>query len=79
MDACAGINTLEGTLTALLLLVTITLTPPEGAAELNNTEQEVVPAPVNALSPQEKELMEGAAEDALLDMSEIDTDLAMLP
>lgn len=56
--------TAAGTVTALLLLATDTLTPVEGAAELSDTVHVVVPAPVNELLPHDKALIEGASGDA---------------
>ena len=52
--------TVAGTVTALLLLATLTVRPPVGAAELSDTVQAVVPAPVKELFPQESALTEGA-------------------
>ncbi|HEY2470617.1 MAG TPA: hypothetical protein VGI45_22675 [Terracidiphilus sp.] len=49
-----AIDTLAGTVTAPLLLVTATFTPPAGAAELNDTVHAVDPAPVNELVAQER-------------------------
>jgi hypothetical protein len=53
-----------GTVTALLLLATVTLTPVEGAAALSDTLHVVVPAPVKEVLPHEKALIEGADGDA---------------
>ena len=55
---------LVGTVTALLLLATVTPRPPDGAAELSETEQVVVLAPVKELPPHESALIEGAKSDA---------------
>jgi hypothetical protein len=57
--AVAGTVTEPGTVTALLLLVRATPTPPVGAAELSDTVHVVVPAPVNELLPQENALSVG--------------------
>jgi len=64
VDVPAATTTLAGTVTAVLLLATLTLAPPDGAAELSDRAQVVVPAPVNELLPQERALMEGANGDA---------------
>ena len=64
VDAPEAIVTPAGTVTALLLLATVTLTPAEGAAELSETVHVVVPAPVNEVLPHEKALIEGADGDA---------------
>ena len=58
-----AIATLDGTVTALLLLARLTLTPPDGAAELSDIVQDVDPAPVNDLLPHEKALIAGANGD----------------
>ncbi len=52
--------TAAGTVTALLLLANVTLTPVEGAAELSDTVHVVVPAPVNEPLPHVRALTEGA-------------------
>jgi len=54
---------LVGTVTALLLLATVTLRPPDGAAELSETVQVVVLAPVNELPAHESALIDGATVD----------------
>ena len=64
VDAPEATVTLAGTVTALSLLATDTLRPPEGAAELSDKEHAVVPAPVKALLPHENALIEGADGDA---------------
>lgn len=56
--------TLVGTVTAELLLVNVTASPPEAATELSETVHVVELAPVNELPPQENALMEGAKGDA---------------
>ena len=63
VDAPETTVTPEGTDTALLLLATVTLSPPEGAAELSDTVHGVVPAPVNELLPHESALIEGVKGD----------------
>jgi hypothetical protein len=63
VDAPEGTVTLAGTVTALSLLDTLTPSPPDGAAELNDTVQAVEPAPVNELLPHENALIEGASGD----------------
>lgn len=64
VDAPETTVMLAGTDTALLLLATVTLWPPEGAAELSDTVHVVVPAPVNELLPHESALIEGVNGDA---------------
>lgn len=64
VDAPEATVTPVGTVTALLLLATVTFTPVDGAAELSDTVHVVVPAPVNELFPHEKALTEGANGDA---------------
>jgi len=59
-DAPDATVTLAGTVTALLLLASVTAVPPEGAAELSVTVHGVDPAPVNELLPQENALNVGA-------------------
>ncbi len=64
-DAPDATVTLAGTFTALLLLPSATLKPPDGAAALSDTVQVVVPAPVKELLAHESALMEavnGAAD-----------------
>jgi hypothetical protein len=63
VDAPEATVTAAGTVTALLLLATVTLTPVEDAAELSDTVHVVVPAPVNELLPHDKALIEGANGD----------------
>ena len=60
VDAPAATDTLAGTVTALLLLASVTPVPPDGAAELKVTVHCVDPAPVNELVPQESALTVGA-------------------
>ena len=55
-DAPDAIDTVAGTVTALLLLAMATLIPPDGAAALTDTEHAVDPAPVNVLVLQESPL-----------------------
>jgi hypothetical protein len=79
VDAPAATVTLAGTVTAVLLLVSVTPVPPDGAAELNVTVHDVDPAPVNELVPQESELREGAGEDdELLRVSDVDFEVVPL-
>jgi hypothetical protein len=59
VDVPEATVTVAGTVTALLLLATVTLTPVEGAAELSDTVHVVVPAPVNEVLPHERALIEG--------------------
>ncbi len=64
-DAPDATITLAGTVTALLLLPSATLKPPDGAAELSDTVHAVVPAPVKELLPHESALIDavkGAAD-----------------
>ena len=58
VDAPEATDTLAGTVTALLLLNTFTLKPPDGAAELNERVHAVVPAPVKVWLPHESALIE---------------------
>jgi hypothetical protein len=60
----AAIDILAGTVTALLLLVTMTLMPPVGAAELNDTVHAVDPAPVKVTEPHVRPLTVGGPEIA---------------
>jgi hypothetical protein len=53
VDAPKATVTLPGTVTEVELLARATLWPPDGAAELNETVQVVVPEPVNELVPHE--------------------------
>ena len=55
----AAMDTLAGTLTALLLLVTRSVMPPVGAAALRDIVHAVEPAPVNVVLPQERPLTAG--------------------
>lgn len=55
-------ETLAGTFTALLLLVSVTLVPVEGAAELNDTVHDVDPFPVKVVVPQARALTVGAVD-----------------
>ena len=64
VDAPEATVTLAGTVTALSLLDTVTLSPLDGAAEVKDTVQAVEPAPVNELLPHDKALTEGASGDA---------------
>ena len=64
VDAPEATVTAAGTVTALLLLATVTLMPFEGAAEVSDTVQVVDPEPVNELLPHEKELIEGVTAAA---------------
>jgi hypothetical protein len=64
VDAPEAIVTPAGTVTALLLLVTLTITPAEGATELSETVHVVVPAPENEVLPHERALIEGPDGDA---------------
>ena len=64
VDIPEATATVAGTVTALLLLAMLMLTPLDGAAELSVTAHAVVPAPVNELFPQERALTEGANCDA---------------
>jgi hypothetical protein len=48
--------TLAGIVTDVELLARATVCPPDGAAELNETVQAVVPEPVNEAVPQDKPL-----------------------
>ena len=50
----AAIVTDPGTVTAKLLLDKLTVSPPDGAAEVNVTVQESVPEPVRELLLQER-------------------------
>ena len=61
VDRPEATATVAGTVTALLLLATLTLTPPDGAAELSDTVQGVVPAPVNELLPHERAFTVGVS------------------
>jgi hypothetical protein len=54
---------LAGTVTALLLLATVTPKPPEGATELSETVHVVVLAPVKELPAHERALIEGVKDD----------------
>ena len=58
--AFAGTISVDGTVTAALLLVIATLKPPLGAAPLNVTVQASVPEPVIEALPHEKALSVGA-------------------
>jgi hypothetical protein len=60
-DAPDATVTLAGTVTAPRLLERATTWPPEGAAELNDTEHAVDPAPVNELLPHVSALTEAPA------------------
>ena len=53
-------TTLAGTVNELELLASETLWPPDGAAELSETLQVVVPVPVKELLPHVSALTEGA-------------------
>ncbi len=64
VDAPEANVMVAGTVTALSLLDTVTLIPPDGAAELSDTVQAVEPAPVNELLPHENALIEGATGEA---------------
>ena len=55
--------TLAGTVTALLLLPTVTPMPVDGAAELSDTVHVVVPAPVYEALPHENAVIEGKVGD----------------
>ena len=57
----AGIMTLEGTVTALLSLARLILTPPVGAAEARLAVQESVPAPLREAWLHEIPVSAGAA------------------
>ena len=59
-DAPDATVMLAGTVTALLLLATVTTAPPLGAAELRVTVHGVDAAPVNELLPQENAFNVGA-------------------
>jgi hypothetical protein len=61
VDAPETTVTLAGAVTALSLLDTVTLSPPDGAVELRDTVHAVEPAPVNELLPHENALIEGAS------------------
>ena len=63
-DAPDATVTLVGTATALLLLTSATLRPPEGATEFNDTVHVADPAPVNELPPHDNALIEGASCEA---------------
>jgi hypothetical protein len=64
VDAPAATVTLAGTVTALSLLVTDRLKPPDGAAEFIDTVHAVVPAPVKVPLPHENALIEDANGEA---------------
>ena len=64
VDAPEATIKLPGTVTAALLLVRATATPPDGADELRDTVQAALPAPVKALAPQENALIVGKTGDA---------------
>ncbi|HEY2470615.1 MAG TPA: hypothetical protein VGI45_22665 [Terracidiphilus sp.] len=74
-----AIATFAGTFTAPLLLAIATLTPLEGAAEVNDTVQAVDPAPVNVLAPHESVLIKGVAFWMVCAINDIETDFATLP
>jgi hypothetical protein len=63
VDAPDGTVRLPGTVTALSLLASVTLRPPDGAAEVSETIQAVDPAPVNELLPHESALIDGVKAD----------------
>ncbi len=71
--------TADGTVTALLLLARLTLTPPDGAGAVRDTVHEVVPAPVNELELQDSVLMPEVAVAGAGAISEIEADNAVLP
>ena len=80
-DAPEATVTLAGTVTAVLLLASVTTVPPVGAAELKPTVHVVDPAPVNVPLPQERALTVGVEteeEDAEL-LRLIDVDFEDVP
>ena len=62
-EAPEAMFTAAGTVTELLLLATLTLSPTDGAAEVKDTVHTVVAAPVNALLAQDRALTEGVSGD----------------
>jgi len=73
--APAATTTLPGTVTAVLLLCTVTPTPPTAAAELSVTAQCVVPEPVKESVPHESAVTDGMDTvdvEALLTLIEVD-------
>jgi hypothetical protein len=63
-DAPEATVTFAGRVTAVLLLATLTLKPPDGAAEVSKRVHVVDPAPVNELVAHERVLIEGKGADA---------------
>jgi hypothetical protein len=63
-EAPEAMVTAAGTVTELLLLATLMLSPTDGAAEVKDTVHTVVAAPVNALLAQDRALIEGVSVDA---------------
>ena len=78
VEAPDGTETVEGTVTALLLLARFTPTPTEGAGTLRATVHGVVPAPVNELVPHESELTPGATVDVVGGTSDMETACTLL-
>ena len=64
VDAPGTTDTLVGTVTALLLLRSVTFKPLDGAGELRDTVQAVVAAPVNELLAQANALIDAPIADA---------------
>ena len=66
MEATAGDSLADpGTVTALLLLKRLTVTPPAAAAVVSVTVHKSLPVPVNALWLHEMELKAGLVEPAV--------------
>ena len=78
-DAPEGTVTLAGTVTALLLLATATLSPVEGAAAFRDTVQDVLLEPENEPLEHESALMVGVTLGLNGAISEIETDFTMPP
>jgi hypothetical protein len=71
--------TLPGTVTAPLLLASVTPNPPVNAAELRVTVQVVVPEPVNVVLPQESALTDGVVTELNAPFSLIEADFETDP
>ena len=79
-DAPDATVTLAGNFTALLLLVSVTPVPPDGAAELNVTVHVIDPAPMNELFPHENAFKDGVdCDEATVLLRLIDVDFEVAP